>query len=97
MYKTDQNYDSDHDGMPDWWEKKYGFDPLNYLDGAMDSDGDGLTNYTEYLQKSDPALNQNAIIQSILSGSDHTKTSQLIKNSKKNRDSILQMIIDVIK
>lgn len=47
--------DSDHDGMPDWWEKKYGLDPKDASDAAMDKDGDGYTNVEEYLNGTDPA------------------------------------------
>jgi len=38
--------DTDGDGMPDWWEKQFGFDP-NTNDAAGDADGDGLTNLQE--------------------------------------------------
>lgn len=39
--------DTDGDGMPDWWEKKYGLDAgLN--DGDWDADGDGIANRDEY-------------------------------------------------
>lgn len=41
--------DSDHDGMPDDWERKHGLDPNNPADGASDADGDGYTNLEEYL------------------------------------------------
>jgi hypothetical protein len=40
--------DTDEDGIPDWWEKKYGLtfdDPMNAL---QDTDGDGLTDLEEY-------------------------------------------------
>ena len=46
--------DSDHDGMPDVWEQKYGFDPANSLDGSKDADGDGYTNIEEFLNGTDP-------------------------------------------
>ncbi len=46
--------DSDHDGMPDAWETKYGLDPANPLDGRVDTDGDGYTNLEEYLNGTDP-------------------------------------------
>jgi hypothetical protein len=46
--------DSDHDGMPDEWEKKHGFDPREASDGAQDKDGDGYTNLEEYLNNTDP-------------------------------------------
>ncbi len=40
--------DTDGDGAPDWWETKWGYDPLTYDDHAhLDSDGDGLTNLQE--------------------------------------------------
>jgi hypothetical protein len=46
--------DSDHDGMPDEWEKKYGLDPNDPSDAAKDLDGDGYTNLEEYLNGTDP-------------------------------------------
>jgi len=50
LYK--QIADSDGDGLPDWWEKLYGLDPLDPTgdNGAGgDPDMDGLSNYAEYL------------------------------------------------
>ncbi len=44
--------DSDADGIPDWWEEAFGLDPrLGSGDdgGEGDPDGDGLTNFYEYL------------------------------------------------
>jgi len=46
--------DADKDGMPDWWEKKYGLDPKNALDNAADKDKDGYTNVEEYINDTDP-------------------------------------------
>jgi hypothetical protein len=46
--------DTDHDGMPDEWEKKYGLDPNDPSDAAKDLDGDGYTNLEEYLNGTDP-------------------------------------------
>ncbi|MDA0577893.1 MAG: hypothetical protein O3B24_07330 [Verrucomicrobia bacterium] len=45
--------DFDSDGMPDIWEKKYGFDYRNREDAVLDQDGDGFTNVEEY--RGDPA------------------------------------------
>jgi hypothetical protein len=46
--------DTDGDGMPDAWEKKYGLDPNDTSDAARDRDGDGYTNLEEYLNGTDP-------------------------------------------
>lgn len=46
--------DDDNDGMPDWWEIRYGLDPHSASDRNMDMDHDGLTNYQEYLNGTDP-------------------------------------------
>ncbi len=46
--------DSDRDGMPDVWEKKYGFDPNDASDTSKDKDNDGYTNIEEYLNNTDP-------------------------------------------
>jgi pectate lyase len=40
--------DSDHDGMPDAWEKDRGLNPDDASDGAKDLNGDGYTNVEEY-------------------------------------------------
>ena len=47
--------DTDHDAMPDAWEKKYGFDVKDPADGPKDLDGDGYTNVEEFLNETDPA------------------------------------------
>ena len=46
--------DSDADGMPDEWEKRYGFDPQDASDTSKDTDNDGYTNIEEYLNGTDP-------------------------------------------
>jgi pectate lyase len=46
--------DSDHDGMPDAWEIRFGFDPYRSSNASGDADGDGYTNIEEYLNSSNP-------------------------------------------
>src|SRR5262249_45644976 len=41
--------DTDHDGMPNDWERNHGLDPNQPRDGAADPDGDGYTNLEDYL------------------------------------------------
>ncbi len=41
--------DSDHDGMPDAWEKAHALNATDPADGPKDRDGDGYTNVEEYL------------------------------------------------
>jgi pectate lyase len=43
--------DSDHDGMPDAWERKRGLTPHSTSDGTKDRDRDGYTNLEEYLNE----------------------------------------------
>jgi len=45
--------DDDNDAMPDTWEVLLGFNPL-VKDANGDLDGDGITNYQEYLNASTP-------------------------------------------
>lgn len=46
--------DTDHDGMPNDWEKKYGLNPNDPSDAAKDADGDGFTNLEEFTAGTDP-------------------------------------------
>lgn len=45
--------DTDGDGLPDWWEDKFGFDKFA-ADANGDRDGDGLSNLAEYQMGSNP-------------------------------------------
>ena len=51
---TTNKDDTDDDGMPDWWEKKYSLDPENPDDAHTDQDGDGYTNLKEYESGTNP-------------------------------------------
>jgi hypothetical protein len=48
--------DSDHDGMPDLWEEKYGFNPADPSDNFTDADKDGYTNIEEFLSATNPLI-----------------------------------------
>jgi hypothetical protein len=47
------NWDSDHDGMPDWWEKVMGLNPASvpgdFSESNADPDRNGYTNLEEFL------------------------------------------------
>ena len=47
-------YDSDKDGIPNWWEEKYNFAVNDKSDAFLDPDNDRLTNYEEYKYGTDP-------------------------------------------
>ena len=50
------SWDSDGDGLPDWWERQRGTNPMstppsgNFVDTNADPDGDGYTNLDDYTQ-----------------------------------------------
>lgn len=50
--------DDDNDQMPDIWELQYSLNPLDASDAALDTDGDGVNNLTEYMNSSDPTVDE---------------------------------------
>ncbi len=48
--------DSDGDGLPDWWEERYGLDRFFAGDAALDHDNDGATNLQEFNNGTDPTI-----------------------------------------
>ncbi len=46
--------DTDHDGLPDEWETTAGLNLANGADAGIDSDGDGMRNFDEYVAGTDP-------------------------------------------
>ncbi len=53
-YKGTPYIDSDKDGMPDAWEKKYGLNPNDPSDAIKDCNGDGYTNIEKYINGINP-------------------------------------------
>jgi len=51
--RRDASWDSDKDGLPDWWEKLHSLNPNSrsgdFADANIDSDKDGFTNLDLYL------------------------------------------------
>ncbi|MFM8878288.1 MAG: thrombospondin type 3 repeat-containing protein, partial [Verrucomicrobiota bacterium] len=52
--------DTDGDGMPDAWERRYALDPSTD-DRSLDSDGDGQSNRDEFLAGTDPRDRQSLL------------------------------------
>jgi hypothetical protein len=48
--------DSDKDGMPDWWEDRYGLNKYLADDAHEDKDGDFADNLQEFLDGTDPTV-----------------------------------------
>ena len=46
--------DSDHDGMPDEWERTYSLDPNDPADSSTDANENGYTNIEEFLNGTNP-------------------------------------------
>lgn len=53
-YKGKPYKDSDGDGIPNKWEKKYGLNPKDASDANQDLNGDGYTNIEAYFNNIDP-------------------------------------------
>jgi hypothetical protein len=53
-YRGESLKDSDGDGMPDEWERKYGLDPNDPSGAAKDLSGDGYTDIGRYINGLDP-------------------------------------------
>jgi hypothetical protein len=60
--------DSDHDGMPDWWEVENGLNS-QIPDGQSDLDHDGMSNFAEFIAGTDPNDGQSYLKLEVLTGS----------------------------
>jgi hypothetical protein len=52
--------DTDNDGIPDDWEAYYGLDPNNPTDANNDNDNDSIINLDEYINYTDPLVNESS-------------------------------------
>jgi len=77
------DYDTNMDGLPDWWESLYGGGATS-MDPNTDSDNDGFTNFEEWLGDTIPT-DENSFLQ--ISG---TTTSNLTFNSSSNRQYLIE-------
>ena len=51
--------DTDGDGIPDWWEQKYGLNPFDNSDASENPDNDGWDNLEEFTSGGDPGVDNN--------------------------------------
>ena len=56
VYHIVGQIDTDSDGMPDWWENHYGFNPNDAGDAVLDVDEDAISNLSEYNFGTNPLL-----------------------------------------
>src|SRR5262249_54499467 len=54
LFSFDLQKDTDHDGIPDWWEFYRGLNIYDPSDAPLDWDGDGLSALREFQVDTDP-------------------------------------------
>ncbi len=57
--------DDDNDGMGDNFERRFGLNPNDPDDAALDTDGDGASNLEEFERHRNPRVNEHTVIQGI--------------------------------
>jgi hypothetical protein len=83
------DYDTDMDGLPDWWELEYGVDETS-MAAADDLDGDGFTNYEEWVADTVPTDGG-----SYLRILEYPSPTNLVFNSSTNRAYQVQYRTDL--
>ena len=83
------DYDTDMDGLPDWWELQYGIDETSMV-ATNDIDGDQFTNYEEWIGDTDPTD-----IDSFLSLGPYTNAAEVVFIGSSNREYQIQYRLDL--
>ena len=68
-------FDADSDGIPNGWEQAHGLDPLNPDDAEADNDGDGMSNWQEYMAGTDPNIAASRLAISVTVTNGHVRVS----------------------
>ncbi len=87
--------DADGDGMPDWWELKYGLNPYDPSDASQDPDHDGLTNLQEYLHGTDP-FNPDTDGDGMNDGDEVAVGRNPLVNEDKAKQAAIQVILQLL-
>jgi hypothetical protein len=69
---TPPDTDADDDGMPDVWEDANGLDKDDPDDAALDADGDGHKNLSEFLAGTDPQLASSRLAMTAIGRAENT-------------------------
>ena len=93
-YKGEPYVDSDHDGIPDAWEKAHGLNPNDPSDATKDLNGDGYTNIEKYINGLDPRRRSTGKIQRTTSATwaDHNSPPRQSKRGTVRRITTAIMI-----
>lgn len=83
------DYDTDMDGLPDWWETAFAGDALS-MGAADNADGDGFTNYEEWLADTVPT--NSASFPWI---GPYTNAAQVVFGSSSNRQYQIEYRLDL--
>jgi parallel beta-helix repeat protein/predicted outer membrane repeat protein len=89
----DEFIDSDHDGLPDWWEQKYFGSPTGGH-SVHDPDGDGLDNLAEYESSRNPLLAPRHYYVDPVGGSDEWDGLSALRDSTHGPKRTIQGAID---
>lgn len=83
------DYDTDMDGLPDWWETKYGSGATSMV-ATNDLDGDTFSNYEEWLADTVPT-NGNSFLELI----DYPGGTNVVFSSSSNRQYQVQYLANL--